>query len=145
MNRRVFTLCSAAAAVSVNRLRAAGVDGQWEATLENPNGKMVVTFDLKAEGESLTGTIASDMMGEAEIQKGKINGDEVSFIQLLQRGQRQMRFKFEGKLMGDEMELTRSMDRPGGGQGGQGGRAQGGGGRGRGMGRPVTFKANRVE
>ena len=110
---------------------------------------MVMVFDLKADGEALMGTVGNEMMGTSNIEDGKISGDAVSFVQVFSRGTRQIRFQYEGKLMGDEMELTRSMVRParmarggaGGGQGGgaaggrgQGGGAAGGGGQGGGQG-----------
>ena len=60
------------------------------------------------------------------------------------RGDRTNRFKYEGKLMGDELELTRSLLR-GGAAGGLGGGARGqGGGQSKPMLRPTTFTAKRV-
>ncbi len=170
ITRRVFALGMPVAAVSVRSLRAAGIDGKWEAEVEGPMGPMALMFELKADGGALTGTAGNDMMGMLEIKDGKIEGDQVSFVQVMMRGDFEMRFKYEGKLMGDELELTRSMDRPAGGgprpggpggPGGRGGRpgggqgpgrrqgpgggpGGGGGRRGGGMGRPVTFTATRV-
>ena len=166
ITRRMFSLSVMAAAASTRALRAAGVDGKWEASIESPMGAMTMTFDLKSDGEVLTGSVGNEMMGESEIQDGKITGDEVSFVQVMKRGDREMKFKYEGKLAGDELELTRSMDGGGGrgpggggprggrqggggerrpGGGGQGGPAGGRGGRGGGgMGRPTTFTAKRV-
>jgi len=125
-----------AAAAGTRVLRAADVDGKWEASIESPMGAMIMTFDLKSDGEKLTGSVGNEMMGESEIQDGKISGDEVSFVQVMKRGDREMKFKYEGKLAGDELELTRSMD---GGGPGRGGRGAGG------MGRPTTFTAKRVK
>ncbi len=171
MTRRTFWMSAAAAAASARVLRAAGVDGKWEAAVESPMGPMTLTFDLKADGEVLSGTIANEMMGESEIRDGKIADGKISFVQVMRRGEREIEFKYEGAVSGDAMELTRSMNRPaGGGPGGPGGRPRGGGqgqgGRGPGggnrapggggprgqggprggggMGRPVTFTAKRV-
>ena len=171
--RRAFTLGLPFAAVAVRKLKAAGIDGKWQAEIEGPAGPMTMSFDLKADGGALTGTVGNEMMGMAEITDGKIDGDQVSFVQVMVRGDREMRIKFAGTLAGDELELTRSMDRPaggpgggpgggqgqrrgpgpgrpGGGQGpgrgqGPGGGPGGGGRRGGGMGRPVTFTAKRVQ
>ena len=129
ITRRAFAMALPAAAVSIRGLHAAGVDGKWEAEIEGPRGPMVLVFDLKADGDIVTGTIGNDMMDEVQIQDGKVSGDEVSFVQTMTRGDFEIRFKFAGKVSGDEMELTRSMDRgPGGGRG------QGPGGQGRGRG-----------
>ena len=132
ISRRAFALAVPAVATMVRGLRAAQVDGKWEAEIEGPQGPMVMILDLKADGEMLTGTVGNDMMGAAEIQDGKISGDEVEFVQVMQRGDFQMRFTYSGKVSGDEMELTRTVQRPGGPGGGQGQ----GGGRGPGGGRP---------
>lgn len=130
ISRRAFALTAPALVTMVRGLRAADVDGKWEAEIEGPQGSMVLTFDLKADGETLTGTVGNDMMGSVEIQDGKISGDQVEFVQAMQRGNFQVRFNFAGKVSGDEMELTRTMQRrggPGGGQGQGGGRGAGGG------------------
>ncbi len=138
ISRRAFALAVPALATTMRGLRAAEVDGKWEAAIDGPQGSMVLTFDLKADGEALTGTVGNEMMGESEIQEGKISGDQVEFVQVMQRGNFQMRFTYAGKVSGDEMELTRTMQRPGGqGPGGPGGgRGAGGPGGGRGAGGP---------
>ena len=127
ISRRAFAFAAPFAAFSIQRLRAAGVDGKWEAEVPGGQSPVVVMFDLKADGEALRGTVGNDAMGTSDIADGKISGDTVSFIQVISRGNRQIRFQYEGKLMGDEMELTRSMVRPAGQGGGAGGqRGQGG-------------------
>lgn len=142
ISRRAFALAVPALATTMRGLRAAEVDGKWEAEIEGPQGSTVFTFDLKADGETLTGTVGNEMMGEFEIQDGKISNDQVEFVQVMQRGDLQIRFNYAGKVSGDEMELTRTVQRPGGPGGGQGpggGRGPGGGGRpggGRGAGGP---------
>ena len=135
ISRRAFALAVPALATTLRRLRAAEVDGKWEAQIEGPQGSTVFTFDLKAAGEALTGTVGNEMMGESEIQDGKISGDQIEFVQVMQRGDFHVRFNYAGKVSGDEMELTRTIQRPGGPGGGQGpggGRGPGGGGRGAG-------------
>ena len=127
---------------------AAGIDGKWEATQETPRGEMTLVFDLKADGDALTGVVSNDFMGESEISDGKIDGDSVTFKQIMERGDRKMTIVYEGKLSGDELTLTRTMEGmgpggkrgpgpgagPGGGQGGPGGRRG-----------PQTLVAKRVQ
>ena len=58
---------------------AADVTGKWTADMEGRNGqKMTATFNLKAEGATLTGTV-SGRMGETQITNGKVEGDKISF------------------------------------------------------------------
>ncbi len=141
ISRRGFALSVPMAAVCARRLRAASVDGKWEAEIQSPRGATVVVFDLKADGEALTGQLGNDTTGMSEIQDGKVSGDSVSFVQVTARGNFQLRFQYEGKVSGDEMELTRTMVRPAGGgqgggqrpRGGQGGGQRPGGGQGGGQ------------
>lgn len=157
ISRRAFAVAVPVFAVAVGSLRAAGIDGQWQAEVPGRDGPVPVTFNLKAEGQTLTGSISADVIGDTEIQAGKVDGEAVSFVQVLARGQRQIRFKYEGKLAGDSLELTRTLMRPGGmaparpgsrpGQGGgrpQGGPPRGGQGGGRGFAAPLTFTAKRI-
>lgn len=94
-SRRLFAAMALVLAVSVGALGAAGIDGKWQAEVPGRGGPMSVTLDLRADGETLTGSI-----GDIEIQEGKVDGEAVSFVQVLTRGQRQIRFKYEGKVMG---------------------------------------------
>ena len=81
------------------------MDGKWEATIESPTGPMTMTFDLKADGEMLSGAVANEMMGKSEIADGKIEGDKVSFVQVMQRGEREIRFKYEGTVSATQWSL----------------------------------------
>lgn len=159
ISRRVFAVALLACTGSVVELRAAGIDGKWQAEVPGRDGPTPVTFDLKADGQALTGSVSAAMIGATEIQDGTVDGNAVSFVQVIARGQRQIRFKYEGKLAGDSLELTRTLvrpagmapARPGAGPGQGGGRAQGGpprggqaGGRGRGLAAPLTFTAKRI-
>lgn len=153
ISRRAFAAAVPVFAVAALELRAAGIDGRWRAEVPGRDAPVPVTFDLKAEGETLTGTISADVVGTTEIQEGKVDGETVSFVQVLTRGQRQIRFQYEGKLAGDSLELTRTLVRPAGrapagpGQGGrrpQGGAPRGGQGGGRGFAAPLTFTATRI-
>jgi hypothetical protein len=112
---------------------AANVDGKWQATVTTPRGESQVTFDFKANGETLTGTVTNPM-GESEIQEGKISGDDVSFKQVFERGDRKITFVYTGKVKGSEIEFTRKAEGFGGG----------GGGGGRGPGRETTFTAKKM-
>jgi hypothetical protein len=142
--------------LAAGTILAADPTGKWEATSETPRGEMKMTFNLKADGETLTGTIGNERMGESEIQDGKISGDDITFKQVMERGDRTMTIEWAGKISGDEIQFTRKFaGMPGGGPGGrpraegEGGRERGpraegeGGGRGPGMG-GMTLTAKRV-
>lgn len=83
---------------------AADVDGKWVATVSTNNGDFQVTYTLKAEGEALKGN-ASSQMGETELKEGKVNGNEVSWVMIMERQGNQMRILHKGTITGNEMKL----------------------------------------
>jgi len=95
---------------------AANVDGKWTASMPGRQGNtMEVTFNFKADGDKLTGTM-SNPRGESEIKDGKVDGDNISFSQTFERGGNSMTIVYKGKVKGDTIEFTR--------EGGRGGRGQ---------------------
>ncbi|MGJ5816453.1 hypothetical protein [Paludibaculum fermentans] len=79
---------------------AADVAGKWKATMEGPNGSMQLTFDLKVDGNKITGKATGDM-GEMKITDGTIDGDRISFAIETE----QMKVVHKGTVSGDEMKL----------------------------------------
>ncbi len=63
---RLAFLTLAAAAASF----AAEIDGKWTGELSTQNGTMQLTMNLKADGETLTGTIGTQM-GDMPIKRGR--------------------------------------------------------------------------
>lgn len=100
-----FVLLAALTGVS---LFAADVTGKWETTFTTPNGDTRKgTMNLKADGGKLTGTMESQR-GSTEIQDGKVDGDNISFVVVRNFQGNEMKFAYKGKVAGDEMKLTLS-------------------------------------
>ena len=57
---------------------AADVTGKWVGNVETPNGPIELTYEFKAEGEALNGTVAS-AMGSLPLAKGKIAGNVLTY------------------------------------------------------------------
>jgi hypothetical protein len=57
---------------------AADVTGKWVGNVETPNGPIELTYEFKAEGEALTGTVAS-AMGSLPLNKGKVAGEVITY------------------------------------------------------------------
>src|SRR5882724_2025741 len=94
---------------------AADVTGKWTAETQGQNGPQTQTFDLKADGAKLTGTVAGARGGPAEITEGKVDGDKVSFKVTRTIQDRTMITIYTGTLAGDELKLSakvEGMDRP---------------------------------
>jgi hypothetical protein len=81
---------------------AADIDGKWTATIDGMDGnKMELTYNFKADGTKLTGSVTSPM-GEMQITEGKIEGNAVQFTV----GNEQFSVTSKGTLSGDEIKLT---------------------------------------
>jgi hypothetical protein len=57
---------------------ASDVTGKWVGNVETPNGPLELTYEFKAEGEALSGTVAS-AMGSLPITDGKVAGDTLTY------------------------------------------------------------------
>jgi|SRR5687767_11874248 hypothetical protein len=99
----------AALALFTTGLFAADVTGKWSAEMQGRDGqKRVQTFDLKTEGEKLTGTVSSPM-GERPIVDGKVTGDDVSFAVEVEFNGEKRKIQYNGKIVGDELKLKSGM------------------------------------
>lgn len=95
-------------------LRAADVSvtGKWKSEFEAGGGQMKYTYDLKADGEKVTGKAYRDRDGdkaEVDLSDGKLKGDEISFVEVAHIGDQDIRIEYKGKVAGDEMKLSRSV------------------------------------
>ncbi|HUP05314.1 MAG TPA: hypothetical protein VMU19_15055 [Bryobacteraceae bacterium] len=80
---------------------AADVTGNWKASIDTPNGAMEFTYVLKADGNTVTGTMQSQM-GEMKIEEGKLDGDKISFaVNIEQMG----KLTYSGTVKDDQMTL----------------------------------------
>ena len=87
---------------------AADVTGKWKSEFETPIGHRSYTYDLRVEGGNLTGKAISDR-GETELKEGKVSGDDISFVEMLNIQGDEIRIEYKGKVVGDEMRLHRQV------------------------------------
>lgn len=109
-NRLLIALSLAMALASFGR--AADIDGKWQAEFDSQIGVQKYVFDLKAEGEKLTGTAASERMerkSTVELKDGRIAKDEVSFVEPLKFEDQEIRIEYKGRVVGDELKLHRKV------------------------------------
>ena len=91
---------------------AGDVTGKWTAEFDTQVGPQKYTFDLKADGEKLTGKAAFERMGqagEADLLEGKVKGDEVSFVETFDAMGSAVRIEYTGTVKGDEIAFTRQV------------------------------------
>jgi hypothetical protein len=71
---------------------AADVTGTWQVKVTTSMGSGAPTLDLKQQGEQLTGTLHSAILGDVAV-KGQVKGDQVEF-------------SGEGDASGQKVKLT---------------------------------------
>lgn len=101
----VFALGSVAAL-------AADFNGKWTADVPARNGTQTITFNFHVDGSTLTGTISSPR-GDMDISDGKVDGDTITFDQVMTRNGNQRKITYTGTANGDTIKFSRQMgDRP---------------------------------
>jgi hypothetical protein len=86
---------------------AADVTGKWVGSVEGPNGPIELTYEFKADGEALTGSVSS-AMGTQEISNGKVAGDVLSYDVNLEGGK--ITHTAKVNAVGDEIAITATGD-----------------------------------
>jgi hypothetical protein len=109
---RLLAVLSLATAL-VSLVRAADIDGKWKAEFDSQIGVQKYTFDLKSDGEKLTGMAHSERAdgskSDTALTEGKVTKDQVSFVEPLKLQDFDLRIEYTGKLAGDELKLTRKV------------------------------------
>jgi hypothetical protein len=111
---RISTRLSVLAAGLVMALPAlaADVTGKWTAEFDSQIGKQKYTFDLKVEGEKVTGKAhfeRAGQTGDVDLQDGKLVGDRLSFVEVDSFQGNELRIQYTGKVKGDQITFTRDV------------------------------------
>ncbi len=91
---------------------AADVTGKWTTEFDSQIGKQTYTFDLKVDGEKVTGKAHFERMGQTgdvDLLEGKLVGDQISFVEKFQFEANELRIVYTGKVKGDEIAFTRDV------------------------------------
>src|SRR6478752_5630948 len=79
------------------KARAADLTGTWKSEFDSQVGHQKYTFTFKQEGAKLTGKANSeveDRKREAELKEGKVDGDAISFVEMLNIQDREIRITY---------------------------------------------------
>ena len=87
---------------------AADPTGTWKATFDTQIGEQHYTYELKADGEKLTGKATNDR-GATEIAEGTVKGDDIFFVENLNFQDQKLRIEYTGKVSADEIKFTRKV------------------------------------
>jgi len=85
---------------------AADIDGKWTGQVEGRNGPQTQTLMLKADGNTLTGSVQGGRGGAVDISNGTIDGNNVSFTVVREFQDNKITQQFKGSISGGELKLT---------------------------------------
>lgn len=91
---------------------AADVTGTWKADFDTPRGLQKYAFTLKQDGATVTGKLSAELDGqkrEADVKEGKVDGDSITFVELLALQDNELRIVYTGKVAPDEIKFTRKV------------------------------------
>ena len=108
---RILSLAASAMLLAASAL-AGPIDGKWvsERKMERDGQSMTIvqTFELKAEGDKLTGKFSmkfGDMEPPpGEIKDGKIDGNKFSFTTVMSTPNGDMKMSYSGTVEGDVLK-----------------------------------------
>jgi hypothetical protein len=105
-----LSLCALLALFTLS-CSSGGINGKWIAQLPGRDGQTrETTFNFKAEGNKLTGTVSGRQGAETPISDGEINGDDISFTVTANFRGNEVKVLYKGKLAGKEIKFTRSRE-----------------------------------
>jgi len=88
------------------------IAGKWKGQFDSQIGLQKYTFEFKVDGDKLAGkAIGEREMGtnEVTITEGKINKDQISFVEPLKFDDNEIRIEYTGKVAGDEIKFHRKV------------------------------------
>jgi hypothetical protein len=110
MTRRLSIAVVLLSALAIpGRALAADISGKWTASFETQIGQQNYTYDFLVKGSTLTGKFKSNL-AEGEILEGKVDGDKVTFTEILKFEGMEIRITYTGAVVNpDEIKFTRQV------------------------------------
>ena len=94
------------ATVNNNNAPASNISEKWQATIQTGIGAMEYTWEVKIDGNNFTGKSNSSQFGVTAILEGKINGNEITFAEMMDTS---IRVDYTGKRAGEEIYFSRKV------------------------------------
>jgi hypothetical protein len=88
------------------------VAGKWKGEFDSQIGLQKYTYEFKVQGTNLTGRaigIRDNGTNNVAITGGRINKDEISFVEPLKFDDNDIRIEYTGRISGDEIKLHRKV------------------------------------
>ena len=107
--KRIRTLAGLSL-VLATLLYSADATGKWKGSLDAGGETHDLTFDLKASGDTLTGTVSGLMAQASEVKDGKIEGATVSFWAMAEYQGQPIKLLWKGQVSESEIQFTMGLD-----------------------------------
>ncbi len=101
-NRLTVVLGITATVLTVAVAAQTDVTGKWDMTFDTDQGSTSATLTLEQDGESFSGSLASDQ-GTFEFDGGTITGDKLEWVIEVDAGGAFIEITMDGTVDGDEM------------------------------------------
>jgi hypothetical protein len=105
---RKFALVLLFLAVGSMAAFAANFNGKWTAQVEMPKGTQALSFEFHVDNSTLTGKITTPRR-EFGITDGKVDGDTITFSQVMKRKNGSATMVYTGKADGDTIKFSRQV------------------------------------
>jgi hypothetical protein len=110
MTRRITLTSAIAILLCAALVRAADPSGRWTSTFTTEVGEQQYTFEFSVKGSTLTGKAKSNLLGESELQEGKVDGDKISFVENANFQGMPLKITYSGTMTSvDEIAFTRNV------------------------------------
>lgn len=87
---------------------AADFNGKWHAEFDTQIGVQKYTYDLHVNGATVTGKAINER-GEVAITDGKIDGNNITFVEALSFNGMDIKITYTGVIDGDTIKFTRKV------------------------------------
>jgi hypothetical protein len=92
--------------------RAEDVTGRWKSDFVTVVGPVKYVYDLKSEGTNVSGKavrMSDTQTNDTPLTEGMLVGDDISFVEMLNFNDQDVRIEYSGKVDGDTLKLTRKV------------------------------------
>jgi len=87
---------------AVGSAALADATGTWTASFETQVGTQTYTFELKVDGDKLTGMTKSNLVGEVVLEDGKVDGNKIMFVENGTYQGMPVSFSYTGEMVSDD-------------------------------------------
>jgi hypothetical protein len=91
-------------------LYSADATGNWKGSIDVGGESHELTFDLKASGDTLTGTLSGVAVQASEIKDGKVEGATVSFWAMAEYQGQPIKLVFKGQVLESEIHFNMGLE-----------------------------------